>query len=91
MIRKVFDIRDVNLADVPARLRMLADELEGRGIRGCAIVIDFTDDTLDIPAFGHDADQLRVLGLLHLGAATLASNLIEAGRQDGGRDPGTAA
>lgn len=89
----VHDLSSLNLADVPARLRALADDLEQRGdaIRACAVVIDFTHWPLDIASFGSHGDQMRTIGLLALAQAYLTDSLIACGLQDGGRDPGSAA
>lgn len=91
-MKVVHDITRFNLADVPGQLRRLADELEHRHIRTCAVVIDFADEnTIDIPTFGRDADQLRTIGLLQLANAYLTDSIIEWGRQHSGRDPDPAA
>lgn len=91
-LAEVHDISEFNLADVPNRLRMLADELEQRGsaIRACVCVIDFTHEPIDIASFGRDGDQMRAIGLLTTASACLTTSIIEYGRQDG-RDPEPAA
>ena len=89
---KVFDISDRNLADVPRRLRMLADELEGKAaIRSLTCIVEFAEEQMDIVAFGRDADQTRVLGILEIAQVTLAGSIVEFGYQTNGRDPDPAA
>lgn len=71
-------MRQVNLADVPGRLRALADELEREGVRvrACVCVIDHADNSgLAIPTFGPDGDLLRTIGLLTLAASKLTASI----------------
>ena len=74
-IRKVFDISEINLADIPARLRELADELERKPapLAACLVVLD-RGDHLDVRALGRECDRLRAVGML-FSAATQTSDV----------------
>lgn len=87
MIRKVFDISDINLADVPRRLRDLAAELEepGQSVRACVVVLDYMNGDIDVRGLGKDADDLRAIGLLEAGKALMAVSLIDPDNR--GRNP----
>lgn len=78
MIRKVFDISENNLADVPGRLRDLADQIERfrLPLRACVVVLDPVTDPIDVRAFGRDADLLRTIGLLHTAATDLSTTVM---------------
>lgn len=83
-MKLVHDISSISVANVPMRLRYLADELEaeGRHLRACVVVLDFADGPLDVASFGRDGDQLRVLGLLAHAQDAISDSIIELGRQD---------
>lgn len=85
MIRKVFDISDNNLADVPGRLRALADEIEKAGaqFRTCAVVLDPIAAPIAVRTFGRDGDLLRTIGLLHTAATDLATTIMADAYGDG--------
>lgn len=75
---KVVPIGLVSLADVPGRLRQLADEVE-RGDYGtvpaAVVVLEQTEDGATSAAtfgFGVEADTVRAAGLLHLGLGVLS-------------------
>ncbi len=84
MIRKVFDISDINLADVPARLRDLADEIEAMKypVRACVVVIDVDRIGVDVRGYGRGADHVRALGLLHMGSFVMAASVVDAPMED---------
>lgn len=74
----VVPIGRVSLADVPGRLRQLADEVE-RGDYGqvpaAVVVLELADDGATSAAtfgFGASADVVRSAGLLHLGLGVLS-------------------
>lgn len=86
----VIDISGLSLADVPRRLRMLADELEqGATPKTCVVVIEHDEEPLDIRGFGYGGDQARALGLLTLAVATMTDSILRRGREP--RLPGDAA
>jgi hypothetical protein len=89
MTAKVHDIRSFNLADVPARLRAFADEIEASGVqlRCCAIVLDPVDAPIGVTAFGRDGDLLRTIGLLHTAATDLATSIMAEAYADSGFPP----
>lgn len=84
MISKVYDISDLNVADVPARLRDLADELEQtqQRVHACVVVIDVERVGVDVRGFGRGADHVRALGLLHMGSFVMASSVVDAPMED---------
>lgn len=74
----VVPIGRVSLADVPGRLRQLADEVE-RGDHGqvpaAVVVLELADDGATSVAtfgFGASAGVVRSAGLLHLGLGVLS-------------------
>lgn len=70
----VVPIGRISLADVPGRLRELADQVE-RGDYGpvlaAVVVIEQTEEVAAF-AFGQGADVVRSAGLLHLGLGVLS-------------------
>jgi hypothetical protein len=74
----VLDFTGGNLRDLPKCLRNIADAIENGEhgeAKAMALVLETTDG---FETFGiGDADQLRCLGLLHMGIATLSSAEIE--------------
>jgi hypothetical protein len=75
----VHDIAEFNVADVPAKLRRLADQLERsrQPVRCCVVTLDVADQPLCIETYGRDGDMLRTIGLLQYARATLTSSLVD--------------
>ena len=64
----------VPLTDIPARLRLLAEQIEDGDlgdVRSLTVLAE-TDDTLTTMAFGHNWDAIRAQGLLFNAAVNLA-------------------
>lgn len=70
----VVPIGHASLADVPRRLRLLAEQIEagdyGR-VLAAVVVLEQTEDVAAF-AFGQGADVVRSAGLLHLGLGVLS-------------------
>lgn len=88
-MKVVHDISQFNLADVPARLRGLADEIEasGQSVHACVVVIDIEQVGVDIRGYGRGADNVRSLGLLQMGTYVMASALADFGIDTGSPPP----
>ena len=68
----VVDFTGGNLRDIPKCLRTIADEIENNqygNVTAMAIVMEASDDFVSL-GLG-TADQLRCVGLLHMGIAAL--------------------
>ena len=78
-MKVVHDISRQNLADVPTRLRILADSIErgDEAVRACICLVEYEERGLTFPAFGRDADQLRVIGLLAMAQAELTREAMD--------------
>lgn len=69
---------NVNLADVPAKLRELADYVES-GVAGdvSCVAISMFGDSVEVYSFGHDSSATTTHVVLHAGMMKLAQALID--------------
>lgn len=66
----------VPLTDIPARLRLLAEQIDDGELGDVTNIICVieTDETVRSLAIGQDGDQIRSIGLLHFAAANLCGD-----------------
>lgn len=79
MTENVFQFPKINMVDVPAALRTVADEIEARGVTHKTVVIVLSGPDEEYPmvsGFGEEAAPKDALHQLVMAQAYLTSNIV---------------
>jgi hypothetical protein len=74
------ELPKIDLGDIPARMENMAAEIRGGqqgNIEVAAAVFIRDDGDIVVCGWGRDADDVRAVGILHLGAAWLAAHITK--------------